>query len=384
MINKRFQKFLFLLVITFLSFTILPAFSDINDKNIFSAVYYLGILSGVICIIVGIFGLIKNVVKHGILAIVVGSILIGISSYMPPVLIEMGHLNFIALGFMVVIYSGALYFLGYVFVKSRAAQYSKYFFDASAIVAFFGIFIIELIIFSVYISVSKFPLEECKGEINFLETKNFFFCIFLGKKLVGEQSLWMWLSFLIFGIILPFSVVFSMTFGLFFGMGLDKMFGPYGKPVVSIIAFATAMFGMRQLIGPFLIDLLAYGVWGIFGVMIAFIVASAIRFIGMRFLEDVEHIKQSIYGEFRISVFSKLNYIKESLKEISGTVSDTSTPKGALEEAKTIVQNIITVLEGYLKDRDPEISVYASSLLAIAKNLQQEIEKRLQEQQKSS
>ncbi|MEM4461234.1 MAG: hypothetical protein QXY70_03815 [Nanopusillaceae archaeon] len=377
MINKRFQKILFLLVITFLSFTILPAFSDTNNKNIFSAVYYLGIFSGVICIIAGILGLIKKAAKQGILAIVVGSILIGISSYMPPVLIEMGLLNFIALGFIVVIYSGALYFLGYVFVKSKAAQYSKYFFDASAIVAFFGIFIIELIIFSVYISVSKFPLEECEGEINFLETQNFFFCVFLGKKLVGEQSLWMWLSFLIFGIILPFSVVFSITFGLFFGMGLDKMFGHYGKSVVSIIAFATAMFGMRQLIGPFLIDLLAYGVWGIFGVMIAFIVASAIRFIGMRFLEDVKHIQESIYGVFKVSKFSSLIKIKDELQNISRIINDPSVTKDALQTSLRLVESIITSLEGMSKSDDIEISTYAFGLLKNAEDIKRQIEEKL-------
>ncbi|MEM5831044.1 MAG: hypothetical protein QXO40_02485, partial [Candidatus Aenigmatarchaeota archaeon] len=314
MINKRFQKILFLLLVItiFLAFTISSVFSEEKsdktiEKNYSFTIAIILIVFGLFCLAISILSISieRELSRASIICLIIGVLLIVVgylSHILLPYFIDTNFflnvffLNVLAYGFLVVISSGALYFLGYVFAKSRLAKYSKHFFNASAIVAFLGIFIIELIILSKYVSVSKFPLEECKGEINFLETQNFFFCVFLGKKPVVEQSLWMWLSFLIFGIILPFSVVFSITFGLFFGMGLDKMFGRYGKPVVSIIAFATAMFGMRQLIGPFLIDLLAYGVWGIFGVMIAFIVASVIRFIGMRFLEDVKHIQQSIYG----------------------------------------------------------------------------------------
>ncbi|MEM5882435.1 MAG: hypothetical protein QXS69_03175, partial [Candidatus Aenigmatarchaeota archaeon] len=73
MVNKRFQKFLFLLlaIVTFLSFTILPVFSEgekpttpttpsAQQPTTPSAqregklLYYMGLLVGVICIMIGI------------------------------------------------------------------------------------------------------------------------------------------------------------------------------------------------------------------------------------------------------------------------------------------------------------------------------------------
>ncbi|MEM5831783.1 MAG: hypothetical protein QXT38_00510, partial [Candidatus Aenigmatarchaeota archaeon] len=144
-----------------------------------------------------------------------------------------------------------------------------------------------------------------------------------------------------------------------------------------IIAFATAMFGMRQLIGPFLIDLLAYGVWGIFGVMIAFIVASVIRFIGMRFLEDVKHIQQSIYGVFKVSKFSSLIKIKDELQKISEIINDPLVTKEALQNSLGLVEGIINSLEGMSKSDDIEISSYAVGLLKTAGDIKRQIEERL-------
>ncbi|MEM4772512.1 MAG: hypothetical protein QW648_00685 [Nanoarchaeales archaeon] len=390
MINKRFQKILFLLLVItiFLAFTISSVFSEEKsdktiEKDYSFIIAIILILAGVSCLVASILiiVIVRALSREIIICLITGLLLIAVGqlSYilLPYFIGTNFFLNVLVYGFLVVISSGALYFLGYVFAKSRLAKYSKHFFDASAIVAFLGIFIIELIILSKYVSVSKFPLEECKGEINFLETQSFFFCVFLGKKPVGEQSYWMWLSFLIFGIILPFLVIFSITFGLFFGMRLDKLFGRYGKPVVSIIAFATAMFGMRQLIGPFLIDLLAYGAWGIFGVMIAFIVASAIRFIGMRFLEDVKHIQESIYGVFKVSKFSSLIKIKDELQNISKTINDPSASEITLQSSLKLVENIITSLEGMSKSKDIEISSFAAGLLIEAEDIKRQIGEKL-------
>ncbi|MEM0243127.1 MAG: hypothetical protein QXT34_01575 [Candidatus Aenigmatarchaeota archaeon] len=382
MVNKRFQKFLFLLlaIVTFLSFTILPVFSDTNDKNIFSAIYYLGILTGVFCIIGGVFGIIKKAVKYGILGIIVGIIVIGIFSYANAVLIGIGFSNFFALGFLVAISSGCLYFLGYVSAKTRnIVKYSKYFFDASAIVAFIGIFIVELLIFSQYVNISKLPIVECKGDVSFFEVQRFFFCIFLGSELSGEQPFWMWISFFIFGFIIPFVLMFSLVYGLFFGMGLHQLFGRYGKEVVGVIAFVTALFGARQLIGVFLIDLLAYGVWGIFGVMISFIITSMIRFTGRMFLKDIRELTESVYGEFVVSHFVGLNQIKQQLDNFSAAIRNPEVPTEFLKAAAGSLDNIIATLSGFTKESDPRISIYANQLLLQASELRKIVQKILDE-----
>ncbi|MEM5882034.1 MAG: hypothetical protein QXS69_01030, partial [Candidatus Aenigmatarchaeota archaeon] len=237
------------------------------------------------------------------LAIIIGISIIGIASYWHALMItQIEFLNLVALGFLVAIFSGCLYFLGYIFARSsKTLKYSKTLFNISAIVAFVGIFIVELLVFSQYVSVSRYPLEDCnEKKINFFEVQSFLLCVLTGKTITGEGSQsWTLVSFVIFGMILPFSVLFSIVFGLFHGMGLDALFGKkYGKAVIGVIAFATAFFGTRQLIGIFLIDLLAYGAWGIFGFIIALFFSSAIKFTANEFLKDIKEIEEEIKVTF--------------------------------------------------------------------------------------
>ncbi|MEM4511537.1 MAG: hypothetical protein QXD25_01865, partial [Nanopusillaceae archaeon] len=169
------------------------------------------------------------------------------------------------------------------------------------------------------------------------------------------------ISFWVFILILPFAVIYSITFGLFFGMGLDKMFGVYGRPVISILAFATALFGMRQFIGPFLIDLLAYGVWGIFGVLIACIITGALRFIMLKTFIETEEMKKSIASMFKLGEMKLLEKIRDFMREVDIALSSEDAYK------KLSPQDI----DNYIS----QLNIYKNNLEGIKKNTDDASEK---------
>ncbi|MEM5882036.1 MAG: hypothetical protein QXS69_01040 [Candidatus Aenigmatarchaeota archaeon] len=214
---------------------------------------------------------------------------------------------------------------------------------------FIGILLIELfIVFPFFVKVKEQAInyELCKSEpLLRLSTIS---CMLTGYKPVSENVVDI-ISFWVFILILPFAVIYSITFGLFSGMGLDRMFGDYGRPVVSILAFATALFGMRQFIGPFLIDLLAYGVWGIFGVLIACIITGALRFIMLKTFIETEEMKKSIASMFKlyeVDLFDEIDNFIRRVNSVLGKPEEIGEVSGWIER----INSYISILSG-IKDK---------------------------------
>ncbi|MEM0243128.1 MAG: hypothetical protein QXT34_01580 [Candidatus Aenigmatarchaeota archaeon] len=226
---------------------------------------------------------------------------------------------------------------------------------------FVFILLIELfIIFPAFIGVREkvISYEVCKEKP--LLRLGTISCILTGYEPNSENFVDI-ISFWVFILILPFAVIYSITFGLFFGMGLDKMFGVYGRPVISILAFATALFGMRQFIGPFLIDLLAYGVWGIFGVLIACIITGALRFIMLKTFIETEEMKKSIASMFKLGEMKLLEKIRDFMREVDIALSSEDAYK------KLSPQDI----DNYIS----QLNIYKNNLEGIKKNTDDASEK---------
>ncbi|MEM0476152.1 MAG: hypothetical protein QW367_00745 [Candidatus Aenigmatarchaeota archaeon] len=246
------------------------------------------------------------------------------------------------LAFVLVIIAALAIFIGYSLKKIWLINFGFG-------ILFVGILLIELYVFFTFVGIREGVVgyEVCK-ELHSSLRLSTISCILMGYKPVNEDAIET-ASFLIFGIILPFAVIFSVTYGLFFGMGLDKMFGPYGKPVVSIIAFATAMFGMRQLIGPFLIDLLAYGVWGIFGVLIACIITGALRFTILKTFIETEEIKKSIASMFKLYEVDLFDEIDDFIRRVNSVLGKPEKI-GEVSDWIERINSYIVILSG-IKDK---------------------------------
>ncbi|MEM5806433.1 MAG: hypothetical protein QXO07_01535 [Candidatus Aenigmatarchaeota archaeon] len=247
------------------------------------------------------------------------------------------------LAFAIVIIAAIIVFIGYLLKKLWIINFGFG-------VLFVGILLVELYVFFTFVGIREgvIKYEVCENLEPTIKLTTIS-CILMGYKPVNEDAIEL-ASFLIFGIILPFAVLFSITYGIFFGIGIDKLFGPYGKPIASILAFATAMFGMRQFIGPFLIDLLAYGIWGIFGVLIAFILVGALRSLVIKTFKMLESTKKIIKGETGLYKAKILNDIKEFVSGAYEIIRNPAQHRSEVIDAGIEIANkYINILESMLK-----------------------------------
>jgi hypothetical protein len=93
----------------------------------------------------------------------------------------------------------------------------------------------------------------------------------------SEQAELGWTMFAIFYIILPFAFIWALLYGLMTGVGLDELFGNFGKPATTLLSFIISMYAARQLFGFFLLDMFGFGAWGLAGVFGAALFVLTIR-----------------------------------------------------------------------------------------------------------
>ncbi|MEM5873026.1 MAG: hypothetical protein QXV63_02250, partial [Candidatus Aenigmatarchaeota archaeon] len=102
--------------------------------------------------------------------------------------------------------------------------------------------------------------------------------------------------------------------------------------------------------GPFLIDLLAYGVWGIFGVLIAFILVGALRSLVIKTFKMLESTKKIIKGEIGLYKAKILNDIKEFVSGAYEIIRNPAQHRSEVIDAGIEIANkYISILESMLK-----------------------------------
>ncbi|MEM5830815.1 MAG: hypothetical protein QXO40_01250, partial [Candidatus Aenigmatarchaeota archaeon] len=221
---------------------------------------------------------------------------------------------------------------------------------------FLGILLIEVfIIFPTFYEIREQALEYKKCEEIGVLRLSIISCLITGYEPVDKDIINV-VAFWIFIIILPFAVIFAITYGLFHGIGLSEIFGEHGKTVVSIVTFATAMYGMRQFIGPYLIDLLAYGVWGIFGVLVACIITAGLRFTILKTFRETEAIRGSIASYFKLGELQYFIEVRDFINKIEKIISNP-------EEIKKLAPNSI---KNYIEDLNAWESIL-NTLMKVSK-----------------
>ncbi|MEM4773056.1 MAG: hypothetical protein QXY78_05115 [Thermoplasmata archaeon] len=213
---------------------------------------------------------------------------------------------------------------------------------------FLGILLIEVfIIFPTFYEIREQALEYKKCEEIGVLRLNIISCLITGYEPVDKDIINV-VAFWIFIIILPFAVIFAITYGLFHGIGLSEIFGEHGKTVVSIVTFATAMYGMRQFIGPYLIDLLAYGVWGIFGVLAACIITAGLRFTILKTFRETEAIRKSIASYFKLGELLLFDRIREFIRDIEEIITSSEATKLKKEDIDNYLKQL-HIFKGYVE-----------------------------------
>jgi len=253
--------------------------------------------------------------------------------------------------FLLVIVSGVIAFMGWVsFRLTTNTTISKFCFNLSPLVLFFGIVGLEIGIFFQYLPKSQIPAALCSSsETNVVNIAS---CILTGYKVEGYSS-WTWASFWIFYIILPFTFVFVFLYGLFYP--LKNMFGGggIGNSVVSVLSFVVAAYATRQIFGAFLLDLFGYGAWGLVGIFIPLALCFGLKSLLEGFLKPMDAAKDTVWSDIYIQATAELGDIQQQIRNLEGALrSGLATTTEALNAMKTQLQQLeqrVIAVEGVIK-----------------------------------
>jgi hypothetical protein len=218
-----------------------------------------------------------------------------------------------------VILGGVTAFLGYVFFALGKRDLGKVCVNAAPILIFFGFIAIEVAIFEAYLQKTQtITLEACKETFRIEKMEDlpiFTTCVFTGyyPSKAGDIASVGFVTFVLFFWLLPFAFLFSFLYGLFKDT-LSSFFGSAGPTVTPVITFIVATYGARQMIGGFLIDLFAYGSWGLVGIFIPLILAVGLKKILDSFFA-VKVEEAVIWGAVGQDVWTKVAKTEEELKK---------------------------------------------------------------------
>ena len=252
------------------------------------------------------------------------------------------------IGFILVIISGVVAFLGYLCGNFGSINCSKFCFNLSPLILFFGMIALEMVLFGQYFPKTKVPATSCtNSESNVINIAS---CILTGYKVSGEYSTWTWTSFWLFYIILPFAFIFAFLFGLLYPFGEVFGGGTVGKSVTSVLSFVISAYGTRQFFGSYLLDLFGYGTWGLVGIFVPLFLSFGLKRIFDMFLKPIEGTEKTLLGGMFSQIYSELNRINEKIDDAQKAMSG-ETPlskeayKAIMTELETL-RNEIKVLEG--------------------------------------
>lgn len=225
-------------------------------------------------------------------------------------------------GVYMVIASGSIIFVGYVLYQLKQYGPAKFCLNVAPILLFFGFILIELTVFSAYLSsTSAISVTQCQQGFVMNRVEDiplFTTCLFTGyypSQGISFASL-SFATFVIFFWVLPFAFLYFFFYGLFEST-MTPMFGGggTGKTVSTVISFIVAMYGARQAIGAFLIDLLAYGSWGLVGIFIPLFLVLGIKKI-MDHTIPVKFVDQTVWSAVGVDVWAECKRLENDIKEL--------------------------------------------------------------------
>ena len=318
--------------------------------------------------------------------IVISLIIVALIIIIPFLLGFFTHSNIInmsPIGFILVITSGIIAFLGYVCGNFDKTGCAKVCFNLSPLVLFFGMVALEVVIFGQFFPKSQVSATSCSNSES--NAVNIASCILTGYKVSGGYSTWTWASFWVFYIILPFVFVFAFLFGLLYPF--TGMFGGgmVGKSVTSVLSFVIAAYATRQIFGAYLLDLFAYGVWGLVGIFIPLFLSFGLKRLFDMFLKPVEQAKETLWSSIQTQIYPEANEIKKELDNIQNMLAGQLQPtREAIKGMETQLKNIenrISSLEQISKKipqgaTKRQLTMYMNEMKKQLKTLQDVVNKR--------
>jgi hypothetical protein len=276
------------------------------------------------------------------------------------------------LAFPIIIIAGISTFLGYYFATQRSdTKKAKLFFNATVLVVFILILILEMIVFASFFTKGEIPYEECKKKESGI---NILSCALTGYRVSEEIGYleWQWISFWIFFIILPMAFVFSLVWGFLSPTNLLP------KPAMRVIAFVFSAYAVRQVFGVFLLDIAGYGVWGIGGIIIPLVLCLMLKRVFDAFLGPLAVAEKTMYGMIGAELYSWIEDVRKRLDKIGDALKNEGITAniGALEDLKTRLDAIKAQVDGgfnALKENENLPNRYKAQILAELTGLQTQI-----------
>jgi len=277
--------------------------------------------------------------------------------------------------FPVLILTGVLIFLGY-YLGDRNPRIASIFLNLSVLIVFFSTLALEMTIFGIYFTkMTSIPYEKCEKEeapVHILS------CIMTGHKVASEFGKWEWASFWLFFIILPFAFVFSLLYGLIAPVQL------FPKPAMLVIIFVLSAYAVRQIFGAFLLDLAAYGIWGVVGIFIPLFLSFLLKRVFDTFLGPLQNIQQEIYGRLGAYYYASCTEIRRELEQMREALKSEILGSEVLQGMLTRLQNLdnrLAALENGLKSVGEFSALLKRQLEAQIRGLRTEIRQVLKEVQ---
>jgi len=214
--------------------------------------------------------------------------------------------------------SGVIAVLGYILYILEVRSWAKICLNLSPILLFFGSYLVEAVVFAMYVNkASTITVDVCKETFTLSKIEDlpkFTTCLFTGYYPSYGTSLTSlsFLTFVLFYWFLPFFFLF------YFLRGLAKdtfrgLFGSESETVTNVLVFIIAAYGARQMIGSFLIDFAAYGAWGLLGIFIPLMLAVFLKKI-LNWAMPVEIIEKVLWTTIGRDLYAELKKKEEELQ----------------------------------------------------------------------
>ena len=281
------------------------------------------------------------------------------------------------LGFLIIILAGVFAFLGYVSYSVGQNRIAEVLLNAVPVMVFFGFMAVEIAVFTgLWEKQTTVFLEKCETGWELKEAGDipkFLVCVLTGVyPSEGSITSVSFVTFILFFWLFPFFFILYFLIGLFESM-FSGLFA-HSRQVTYVMAFIVAMYGARQLIGGFLLDLYAYGVWGLVGIFIPLSLALGIKKV-LNWAIPIKLEEAKFWSEFGGGVIIEVKQLKDEMNKVQQLLMEAIT-KGDQELANLLgnkineLENRVAVLEEAVKNLPGELG---RQLKAEIKNLNRKL-----------
>jgi hypothetical protein len=229
------------------------------------------------------------------------------------------------LGFLIIVAAGVCAILSYATYKiyegtghQVALTLCKDLLNATPVMVFLGFIAIEIAIFTgLWEKQTTVFFEKCEAGWELKEASDipkFLVCVLTGVyPSEGSITSVSFVTFILFFWLFPFFFLLYFFIGLFEGM-FSGLFA-HSTQVTYVMAFIVAMYGARQLIGGFLLDLYAYGVWGLVGIFIPLSLALGIKKL-LDWAIPIRQEEAKFWSEFGSGVIIEAKQLKDEINRV--------------------------------------------------------------------